>query len=203
MSKGMIQTRSRFLRPLGMSVRPRGMSARQLGTTLWLVGCGQLAVKLGIFNFSVGGMPLPSVWGPYLWAVLHRIGYLAGKAPDIMATDEKRELEWLFAHLETIVPCVECRQHIEEYRKVHGIPLPADCGRWMWEFHEDVNRRLGKTGVPYSSVLSSSPKDKSLRRLWREYCESIFESVQMGNLPGKNLTEFGRHLFMWQGFSGF
>jgi hypothetical protein len=183
------------------------MSARPLGWTLWLVRCGQFTRKLGEFNFSRGGMPLPSVWGPYLWAVLHRIGYRAGKAPDIMARDEKRELDWLFAHLETIVPCVECRQHIEEYRKVHGIPVPADCGRWMWEFHEDVNRRLGKTSVPYSGDLGSPghalQTNKSLRRLWREYCESIFESVQMGNLPGKNLTEFGRHLFLWQGFAGF
>ena len=191
------------VQPLGMSVRPLGMSVRPHGLTLWLVGCGQFTRKLDEFNFSRGGMPLPSVWGPYLWVVLHRIGYRAGKAPDIMATDEKRELDWLFAHLETIVPCVECRQHIEEYRKVHGIPVPAECGRWIWEFHEDVNRRLGKTGVPYSSELGSWPTNKSLRRLWREYCESIFESVQMGNLPGKNLTEFGRHLFLWQGFAGF
>lgn len=151
-------------------------------------------------------MPVPGIWGPHLWAVLHRIGYRAGKAPDIMAKDEKRELDWLLSHLESIVPCVECRQHIEEYRKTRGmpLPLPSELGKWVWEFHEAVNLRLGKvSGVAYSPSLGSLPANKSLRALWREYTENVFESVQMGNLPGKNLSEFARHLFLWQGFAGF
>lgn len=155
-------------------------------------------------------MPLPAVWGPRLWEILHKIGsyhwlqetsrQLAHSPATVLAKDWRRELEWLINHLESIVPCAECRQHIESYRKIHPI-YGVNPGRWIWEFHEAVNERLGKPkGPEFSDEIGKH--GKSLRALWKEYTGSIFESVQMGNLPGKNVSEFARHLFLFQGFSG-
>ena len=148
-------------------------------------------------------MPVPGIWGPKLWQVLHRIGYYS-KFPinDVLHKDATRELDWLIQHLETIVPCSECRQHIESYRKSHPIcNCPEGEGKWIWEFHNAVNERLGKpNGYIYSETLGNGNDD--LRSLWRAYTKCIFESVQMGHLPGKNISEFTRHLLLWQGFMG-
>ena len=148
-------------------------------------------------------MPVPGIWGPRLWQVLHRIGYYS-KSPvtDVLRKDASREFDWLIQHLETIVPCPECRQHIESYRKTNPIGSSSEgVGKWIWEFHEAVNERLGKLkGPEYSDTLGSGKEN--LRSLWREYTKSIFESVQMGHLPGKNISEFTRHLLLWQGFMG-
>jgi len=148
-------------------------------------------------------MNAPGVWGPHLWAVLHRIGFHAGKAPEKLARDEKREFEWLINHLETVVPCAECRAHIEEYRRARkGVSPAANAARWIWEFHEAVNARLGKTGVEFSSDLgSSSAPKKTLRQLWKTYTDTILTSVQVGFVTREAVSEFSRHLFLWQGFA--
>jgi hypothetical protein len=149
-------------------------------------------------------MPTPGIWGPHLWQVLHRIGYYSTKhtpATDVLRKDARREFDWLMQHLETIVPCSECRQHIESHRKAFPVNSYEGVGKWIWEFHETVNERLGKPKGPEYSDSLGSGKD-SLQTLWRAYTSSIFESVQMGNLPGKNISEFARHLFLWKGFMG-
>ena len=156
-------------------------------------------------------MNAPGVWGPHLWAVLHRIGFHAGKAPEKLAKDERREFEWLINHLETVVPCAECRAHIEEYRRgrrtTASASAKADPARWIWEFHEAVNARLGKTGVDFSSDLGSSASSassaskKTLRQLWKTYTDTILTSVQVGFVSRESVSEFSRHLFLWQGFA--
>jgi hypothetical protein len=148
-------------------------------------------------------MPVPGIWGPRLWKLLHRIGYYSAKyapATDVLRKDARREFDWLIQHLETIVPCPECRQHIETHRKAFPY-LYDDIGKWIWEFHEAVNERLGKPKGPEYDDLIGSGND-NLRTLWKDYTTNIYESVQMGNLPGKNISEFARHLFLWQGFMG-
>jgi len=152
-------------------------------------------------KYRLGNMNAPGVWGPHLWAVLHRIGFHAGKAPEKLARDEKREFEWLINHLETVVPCAECRAHIEEYRRARKGVSPANAARWIWEFHEAVNARLGKTGVEFSSDLGSSSPKKTLRQLWKTYTDTILTSVQVGFVTREAVSEFSRHLFLWQGFA--
>jgi hypothetical protein len=151
-------------------------------------------------------MPVPGIWGPRLWKVLHRIGYYS-KFPvsDVLRKDARREFDWIIQHLETIVPCPECRQHIESYRKSHPIcDYPEGVAKWMWEFHEAVNERLGKPkwNIYFDTFDTLGSGKENLRSLWREYTKSIFESVQMGHLPGKNISEFTRHLLLRQGFMG-
>lgn len=146
-------------------------------------------------------MNAPGVWGPPLWAVLHRIGFHAGKAPEKLARDERREFEWLINHLETVVPCADCRAHIEEYRRGRRPSASIEGGRWLWEFHEAVNARLGKTGVDFSSELGSSASKKTLRQLWKTYTDTILTSIQVGFVTRESVSEFSRHLFLWQGFA--
>lgn len=120
-----------------------------------------------------------------------------------MRLDAKRQVDWMLAHLETIVPCAECRLHIEEYRRA-GLPASLDdVARWVWTFHEAVNQRLGKSSFPFSDELGAIERGESLKNLWLNYTTEIFQAVQMGQLPGIGIKVFKQHLFLWKGFSGF
>jgi len=146
----------------------------------------------------------PAVWGPKLWKLLHIVGYYSARVPEIMKKDAKREVDWMLAHLETIVPCVVCRLHIEEYRRTVAGPATLEAvGEWLWRFHEAVNARLGKTGIPFSSELGKIEQGETLKNLWANYTTEIFQTVQMGQLPGVGIKKFQQHLFLWKGFSGF
>jgi len=118
-----------------------------------------------------------------------------------MRIDAKREVDWIIGHLETVVPCSECRLHIEEYRRSVGLPASLeDVAKWIWTFHQAVNTRLGKNGVEFSENIGS---EKDLRNLWMNYTTEILQAVQMGQLPGIGIKVFKQHLFLWKGFCGF
>ena len=140
-------------------------------------------------------MQSPSIWGPKLWAVLHAVGSRCGRSPARIRLDELRELQWMVANLETIVPCQECRNHIQEYRR--HVPLPdQDLGHynfWFWNFHEAVNQRLGKVGVPHDVFMNT--QQKGVIEAWKEFAAIV-------RIPAVALKTFERHLRLWAGFAG-
>ncbi len=142
-------------------------------------------------------MPLPQVWGPIAWNLLHSIGARAGKGkqPRLRA-DEQREVFWLLAHLEYIIPCPECRQHIIAYRKANGLPTSPDLiGSWIWNFHEAVNERLKKeAGPPFTHSLGL---DINPAEIWKSYKLCVKESFQLGHLSTFDVKEWGRHFLLW------
>jgi hypothetical protein len=141
-------------------------------------------------------MPLPAVWGPKAWKLLHSIGARAGTSTvQKLQKDEERECLWLLSHIEYIIPCPECRNHIQAYRKKEGLPILTNVGAWLWTFHEAVNERLGKgEGPPFTHDLG---KGDNPLILWNEYQELIKDSYLNGNLLGKDVKEWGRHLRLW------
>ncbi len=121
-----------------------------------------------------------------------------------MKVDAKREIDWLLGHLETIVPCAECRLHIEEYRRVVGLPGSLEqVATWIWMFHQAVNQRIGKSGIEFSEGLGLIERGESLKNLWLNYTTEVYQAVQMGQLPGIGIKAFKQHLFLWKGFCGF
>ena len=142
-------------------------------------------------------MPLPSVWGPVAWRILHGIGAKAGTIQNPkMKIDENREALWLMSHLEYIIPCPECRQHILAYRKKTGLPsFSGEIGIWLFNFHNAVNERLGKpTVTEYTQQLG---KVNNIGILWKEYLECVKESFQIGHLSANDVREWSRHLYLW------
>jgi hypothetical protein len=140
-------------------------------------------------------MPLPAVWGPLAWSLLHSIGTRAGQnVTKKLQVDENREALWLLQHLECIIPCPECRQHIKMYRKKHGLPPNSNgVGIWIWNLHEAVNQRLGKPpGPPFSSV-----KGDGIWKQWLAYMNCVQESFQVGHLHQIEVKEWKRHLHHW------
>ena len=146
-------------------------------------------------------MPLPGVWGPRAWELLHTIANRAGKGVhQRLLVDEQREIIWLFSHIEYMIPCPECRLHIIQYRKGHGGGPTNQFGQWIWNFHEAVNQRLGKNPGPSFTEVEAIGGDLNIRTLWSAYLELVRDSLQAGHLRSNEVKEWGRHLLLWCAF---
>lgn len=96
----------------------------------------------------------PNYWGPALWTALHTISF---NYPEQPTPTERDQYRTFFQSLKHVLPCGKCRTHYAEGLDTL-LPLePAlrnrdTFSRWLVEFHNSVNQRLGKTLVSYDSV---------------------------------------------------
>lgn len=145
-------------------------------------------------------MPPPSVWGPPLWNILHRIGPLSGQIISLRK-DSERECIWLLTHLEFIIPCKECIEHLIQFKRKNPIPKSyTTIGEWVSALHNSVNEKLGKETIEYSTPLVIETKDET-KRNWDLYIETIKDSILLGLVTGDRLREFSRHMRLWIQYS--
>jgi hypothetical protein len=84
-------------------------------------------------------------YGPGIWFMLH----LQSAHAD---TDElKRAFIQNVKTLGQHFPCDQCRPHFAAYIQTH-VNKPRGLFQWTWEFHDSVNKRLGKTTVPFEEA---------------------------------------------------
>jgi|SRR6056297_483022 len=77
-----------------------------------------------------------------IWLCIHRNA--------IRATTKERISQFRDSFIDTIenLPCSNCKNHALEYLRSH--PMRENCHvlfyyfTWTWEFHNAVNRRIGK-----------------------------------------------------------
>ena len=90
-------------------------------------------------------------WGPKLWDFLHACSFAF---PDNPTPEQTQAFEKLLEALRVLLPCPNCRQHYNEF--IEENPAPATCGvqlqKWLVDFHNDVNERLGKPRMSLDSV---------------------------------------------------
>ena len=146
-------------------------------------------------------MPLPSVWGPHLWNTLHGLGARCGKAQEKTRADEAREARWLIDHLESIIPCAECRTHVKEFKKTQPIPgHVSEYSEWLWRLHDSVNERLCKIDrPPFTPDLGLKI---NIRESWKVYVYTLRDSLLRGDVKGVYVKDYTRHIGLWLGFSG-
>ncbi len=95
----------------------------------------------------------PKIWGPVKWRELH---HRAGRADDPTLLDEPKEAAWIGKFIAGL-PCVECREEATKLLVAYPPQLQSrDAYRWWGiEFHNAVNRRLGK---PVLSIEQAEEK---------------------------------------------
>ena len=80
-----------------------------------------------------------SKWGPGCWAFLHAAAAVAVDPPAVTE---------LIALLPRVLPCEECRKHSQAYLEANPpgetIVDAASASRFVFDFHNEVNQRIGK-----------------------------------------------------------
>jgi hypothetical protein len=107
-------------------------------------------------------MASPLVWGTDLWKTCHRFSLAY---PDKPSPKQKQAARAYFSSLSSLLPCAGCRRHYEAYFKQHfsnaSIESRDALVKWVYDLHEEVNRRLGK---PVGAV-----KIEDLHRLYNTF----------------------------------
>lgn len=142
-------------------------------------------------------------WGPLLWRLLHVIAEKLGtQKPELLATDEARELVYLLRGVETIMPCEKCRKHYHDYRlknpfeelsKKRGQALKNSTREWLYLLHEAVNKRNNiESGISLDTI-ETMYKDIKIQEAWVPLNKVLTTSVSSGLILSENLKSFRRH----------
>lgn len=101
----------------------------------------------------------PKIWGRYIWTSIHIIalGY-----PDKPTPEDKKHYKQFFIDLWKVIPCYKCSMN---YQK-HFQELPIDeyltdnmsLFKWTVDFHNIVNRELGKQEWSFEDSLEKFRK---------------------------------------------
>jgi len=98
---------------------------------------------------------MTTIWGPPLWHVLHTLSFNYPVKP---SCEDKKNFRNFILALGKILPCRHCRENLKKNLK--KFPLTQAnlrnrdaLSRWMYGFHEHINKMLGKTsGLTFSTV---------------------------------------------------
>jgi hypothetical protein len=92
-------------------------------------------------------------FGPSLWRTMHSVAYTAPEHPTI---EQQREYVDFFRALGPVIPCPACAAHYQDY--LNKNPIDASSREalvnWMYELHDSVNRRKGKTSPSRAAVAA-------------------------------------------------
>lgn len=98
-------------------------------------------------------MTTKDIWGPAAWRFLHTITFAY---PDIPTIEQKRSYKLFFEQLHNVLPCTICREHFKENLKKYPIESGLDSKdklvKWLIDFHNEVNKSLGKRQYSYKEV---------------------------------------------------
>lgn len=94
------------------------------------------------FNFGPARQIYKDAIGQSTWLLLHAL------ADHFDSEDPAHEIQLtvLMTALATLYPCQDCRAHMSAYLNDHPPRFEnrAHAVRWMFNFHNSVNERLGK-----------------------------------------------------------
>lgn len=89
--------------------------------------------------------------GNATWTLLHAIA-------DRSSSDGLARIPQWIEDLSEIYPCLECRAHMKQYLRDH--PVNNSSGgaliKWMFDFHNSVNEKLGKPKMTPAEYTFSS-----------------------------------------------
>ena len=88
--------------------------------------------------------------GNKLWFNIHQDTYLADQYPNM----RKNIIELLKFKFENF-SCSKCKPHLLQYLKDNPLEKSNSLFKWSWEFHNAVNRRIGKLEMDYETAYMS------------------------------------------------
>ena len=105
-------------------------------------------------------------WGPSGWQLLHLIAF------------KSEHPERFLLGIKDILPCRFCRESTAQYTK--ELPLRGDPGRWLYDLHNKINRKLRTQSQNDKKVIDPGP-DPSF-----EEVKSKYENFAPTEAPGRD-----------------
>ncbi len=126
------------------------------------------------------------IWGPSAWRFLHAMSFAYPEDP---SAEHKQAVLNLFASLKYLLPCGDCCAHYcssfdsDSLKKSLG--SRDDLSKWLVEFHNSVNIRLGKPMYAYdearqfflSEEASCEFQPPKVESPWKKYLSAILISL--------------------------
>lgn len=96
----------------------------------------------------------PILFGPNVWRVLHELPWIFPK--EIISINDQIIVIRFVNHIIRLLPCMKCKEDASGFLSTYGIKgmfLETVAGKvmtrkslakWVWEFHNIVNKKLGK-----------------------------------------------------------
>lgn len=101
----------------------------------------------------------PRVWGKYIWTSIHIIalGY-----PENPTQEDKDNYKNFYINLWRVIPCYKCsinyKKHLEELPIDNHLNDNISLFRWTVDFHNIVNKELGKKEWTFEESLEKFRK---------------------------------------------
>ncbi len=96
-----------------------------------------------------------SIWGPSGWRFLHAVTFAY---PEVPTTEHKNAARALFENLKLLLPCEDCCAHygksLDAAHLEQALESKTKLTRWLFEFHNQVNARLGKPEYSWESLVT-------------------------------------------------
>ena len=98
-------------------------------------------------DYNSGNGFQTAVWGPSLWHHLHIISF---NYPVNPTKEQQKNYHDYLMSLQQVLPCKYCRDNFSKNLKSAGYSLAClkdrnSMSRFMFDFHNEVNKMLGKT----------------------------------------------------------
>lgn len=96
---------------------------------------------------------MTSNWGPNLWYLLHS---LSSSYPDKPTKLTITKYKIFMRELIYVIPCPMCQKEYMLYIRRFPVKLGSNSefNKWIFDFHNGVNKRLGKPTMSYEACLS-------------------------------------------------
>jgi hypothetical protein len=153
----------------------------------------------------------PSEWGPHLWRILHWLAEHVGQQTSkLLQNDENEAWKRLFRVLAQVLPCAMCRGHYSSYMKSHlnldkisnttnQVEKYELIRRWVFDLHEDVNRRREVDGGitfdtlkdTYSSMNFVEERDKFFSIAMKALRKNLITRDSIVSLKAALVTLYG------------
>ena len=93
-------------------------------------------------------------FGPCTWKAMHSVAFSYARDPFSPTPQEHKAAVDFFGSMAELIPCHMCRKHYKDYIREH--PIKADnrdeLAKWVFDLHNDVNRRTNKPVLQYAEV---------------------------------------------------
>jgi len=96
----------------------------------------------------------PEIWGQGTWVLLHCV---TATYPLRVTPAVRDRYEQLLYSLSETLPCKKCRKHFAKHLTLSPPSLESRKAfmKWMIDFHNNVNHRLGKPVLTYREAYLS------------------------------------------------